>query len=303
MFKKVFGILIFLIFLLCISTTVAEENIDGNYSQITDLGYINESNLEDSKGVDDNNCIVEEYVGNFDENRVNIQTCDLEPLEINTTGVIMSDDDYSCGAASFATVLSNLGINLTLNDARIAVNTSINGTSMAGIIEGAVKYNLTAYGISTDINNLNENFIVHMSINGNDHWSVIKYVSDDYVILADPNLGNVNYTKEEFAKFYTNNSIFISKSFIRVEKIELTSFRILNIDETKKITGKKVDCHYRYKKAYKQFRVIRHNKKNRLQYRWVYPVEIWHSYSYYKPYRWYYWDTYYKYSKWYNASK
>lgn len=36
-----------------------------------------------------------------------------------TTGIVLSDDDYSCGAASFATVLNNLGINMTLDEAML----------------------------------------------------------------------------------------------------------------------------------------------------------------------------------------
>ena len=46
----------------------------------------------------------------------------------------MSDDDYSC-AASFATVLNNMGVNITLDEARIAVNTAINGNTIEGIIK------------------------------------------------------------------------------------------------------------------------------------------------------------------------
>lgn len=113
-------------------------------------------------------------------------------FELNTTGIVMSDDDYSCGAASFATVLNNLGINMTLDEAKNAVNTNTNGTAMVGIINGANKYNLSAYSLNINTNDLKENYIIHMNIIGVDHWSVVKSVTTESIILADPNLGNIN---------------------------------------------------------------------------------------------------------------
>ena len=300
MFKKIFSILVCLVFLLSMSTIVAEGNISGNFSSaIEDLDEFDVDNFDES--LDEEGIIVDEY----DEICNDSQTLDFESLEVNTTGVVMSDDDYSCGAASFATVLNNMGINITLDEARTVVNTTINGTTMEGIINGANKYNLTAYGINANINCLNENFIVHMSIYGTDHWSVVKQISEDYIILADSNLGIVNYTKECFAELYTNNSIVISKSYIDTKKLEENKITILNVDKTKKISGKKVKTKKVPKKAYKQYRYNLNKKRN--QYRWVYPTDIYEykhisflrGYCVY--YYWAYVSTKNKYSKWYNC--
>ena len=262
MYKKIRCVLLCMVFLLSISTVAADDNIETNSSaQIEDISFSQEHEDETAE----NEIETVEYYG--EEN-----SSGFEQLELNTRGVVMSDDDYSCGAASFATVMNNLGINMTLNEARIAVNTTVNGTTIEGIINGANKYNLTAYGISTNVTYLNENYIVHMSINGTDHWSVVKQISDDYIILADPNLGIVNYTKECFSELYTNNSIVISKCFIDIKKFENNNVVILNADKTKKNTGKKTKYRYVPKKARKQ---VRYNlNKGKWQYRWIYPTDV-----------------------------
>lgn len=134
--------------------------------------------------------------------------------ELDTKGVVMSDDEYSCGAASFATVVNNLGKNITLNEAKHATNTTINGTSMNNMVNAAKKYNLTAYALNIGTNNLKENYIIHMNIIGVDHWSVVKTLTNESIILADPNLGNYKYDLLEFNQYYTNNSVIITKSVI-----------------------------------------------------------------------------------------
>ena len=152
-------------------TTVENEMIVDNSF------YFNESYYCDY----DDNINISEYDDNLNES---IYDENLEVLNMNTTGVVMSDDEYSCGAASFATVLNNLGINITLNESKVVVNTTINGTTMQGIIDGAEKYNLTSFAVFADYNTLNENYIVHMTIDGVDHWSVVKQISENYILLA-----------------------------------------------------------------------------------------------------------------------
>lgn len=85
---------------------------------------------------------------------------------------------------------------------------------MAGIINGAIKYNLSAYALNINTNNLKENYIIHMNIIGVDHWSVVKSVTTESIILADPNLGNYKYDLLEFNQYYTNHSVIITKNNI-----------------------------------------------------------------------------------------
>lgn len=114
-----------------------------------------------------------------------------------------------CGAASFTTVLNNLGNNITLYEAKIATNTTLNGTTMKGIIDAAKKYDLMGVGVKLETVQLKENYIVNMNILGITHWSVVKEINEEFIILADSNLGNYKYDIMEFNQYYTNQTIVV----------------------------------------------------------------------------------------------
>lgn len=154
MFKKIICIFLCLIFLLSISCVVADENISDYPSLPDDIGVMEECSEIDGAEIDG-----ESFDDSYDE--YDISKVD-QSVELNTTGIVMSDDEYSCGAASFATVANNLGINISLDEAKTAVNTTINGTTMEGILNGASKYKLYATGIYINSTELKENYIVHM---------------------------------------------------------------------------------------------------------------------------------------------
>lgn len=201
MFKKISCILICIVFLLSVSCVVASDSFE------TD----NATDLNDNTVIEEDNNLDDEFNSEeYSEDVINQN--DYNQLELNTTGIVMSNDEYSCGAASFATVLNNLGVNITLDEAKTAVNTTVNGTTMEGIINGANKYNLTACAINVNTADLKENFIVHMNILGINHWSVVKEIGNETIILADPNLGNFEYDLTEFNQYYTNQTIFIGIS-------------------------------------------------------------------------------------------
>ena len=194
--------LIFFIILALFIGSVNAEDVDLEDSHIENETYVNDTVLNEKnqyENIDEN----ESYVCSDD---------DLNSPELNTTGVVMSDNEYSCGAASFATVLNKMGINISLNESKDATKTTINGTTMDNIIYAAKNYNLTAYAINTNTANLKENFIVHMDIMGINHWSVVKEINNATIILADPNLGNFEYDLYEFNQYYTNQTIVIINS-------------------------------------------------------------------------------------------
>ncbi len=165
------------------------------------------------------------------------------------SNIVMSTDDYSCGAASFATVLNDMGTNISLDDAKLATNTTIDGTTMKGLIDATSKYNLTAYGVYADSSNLKENFIVHMNINGGEHWSVIKEIGKDSVTLADPNLGYVKYDLGKFKEFYTNNSLIIlNKS--KTISLDMSRYSIIDNAKLNSISGKGYAYYYSKKVSY-----------------------------------------------------
>ena len=241
-----------------------DESIGINDSNSIDESIrINDSNSIDESIELDNNELMEK---NDDENiddeihdsidyKKSVESDDsikiIEKQRKDSSEIVMANDDYSCGAASFATALYNLGINVSLDEARIAANTTVNGTTMKGLVDAAAKYNLTAYAVKADISDLKENFIVHMNINGAKHWSVIKEINREKVTLADSSLGYVEYDLERFRQYYTNNSLIIlNKS--QINSLDMTKYTIIDNTKLNGIYGKGYAYQYSKKISYIQ---------------------------------------------------
>ena len=158
----------------------------------------------------------------------------------DTTGIVKADDDYSCGPASLATVLNKNGLNLSLNEVSKHTNTSLDGTSMQSLIDAARYYGFSSYGIETDTENLKENCIVHLNINGCEHWTVISKITDTHVFLADSTEGNINFTINEFNSYYSKKAILLSNmnSIDLENEIISTQVKILEKDQCSSISGK-----------------------------------------------------------------
>lgn len=164
----------------------------------------------------------------------------VEEKQKDTTGVVMANDNYSCGPASLATALNRNGLNLSLNEVSKHTNTSLNGTSMQSLIDAAKYYGFSAYGVEVDTKGLNENNIVHLNINGCEHWTVISKVTDTHIFLADSTEGNINFTLDEFNSYFSKKAIILANNSLNDLKNDLISnqITILNKDQCLKISGK-----------------------------------------------------------------
>ena len=164
----------------------------------------------------------------------------IEEKQKDTNGVDMANDNFSCGPASLATALNKYGLNLSLNEVSKHTNTSLNGTTMQSLIDAAKYYGFSAYGVEIDTKCLKENNIVHLNINGCEHWTVINKVTDTHVFLADSTEGNINFTIDEFNSYFSKKAIVLSKNNSTDLKEELISnqINILNQNQCMKISGK-----------------------------------------------------------------
>ena len=164
----------------------------------------------------------------------------IEEKQKDTNGVVMANDNFSCGPASLATALNKYGLNLSLNEVSKHTNTSLNGTTMQSLIDAAKYYGFSAYGVEIDTKYLKENNIVHLNINGCEHWTVINKVTDTHIFLADSTEGNMNFTIDEFNSYFSKKAIVLSKNNSTDLKEELISnqINILNQDQCMKISGK-----------------------------------------------------------------
>ena len=164
----------------------------------------------------------------------------VEEKQKDTTGVVMATDNYSCGPASLATALNRNGLNLSLNEVSKHTNTSLNGTSMQSLIDAAKYYGFSAYGVEVDTKGLKENNIVHLNINGCEHWTVISNVTDTHIFLADSTEGNINFTIDDFNSYFSKKAIILSNISQNDLKNDLISnqITILKKDQCLKISGK-----------------------------------------------------------------
>lgn len=164
----------------------------------------------------------------------------VEEKQKDTTGVVMANDNYSCGPASLATALNRNGLNLSLNEVSKHTNTSLNGTSMQSLIDAAKYYGFSAYGVEVDTKSLKENNIIHLNINGCEHWTVISKVTDTHIFLADSTEGNINFTLDEFNSYFSKKAIILANNSLNDLKNDLISnqITILNKDQCLKISGK-----------------------------------------------------------------
>ena len=164
----------------------------------------------------------------------------VEEKQKDTTGVVMANDNYSCGPASLATALNRNGLNLSLNEVSKHTNTSLNGTSMQSLVDAAKYYGFSAYGVEVDTQGLKENNIVHLNLKGCEHWTVISNVTDTHIFLADSTEGNINFTIDDFNSYFSKKAIILSNISQNDLKNDLISnqINILNKDQCLKISGK-----------------------------------------------------------------
>lgn len=203
--------------------------INGTIKNDLSLEQLNDSNIDnlESEGL---------------EKTAQTETIDeiIEEKQKDTTGVVMANDNYSCGPASLATALNRNGLNLSLNEVSKHTNTSLNGTSMQSLIDAAKYYGFSAYGVEVDTKGLKENNIIHLNINGCEHWTVISKVTDTHIFLADSTEGNINFTIDDFNSYFSKKAIILSNISQNDLKNDLISnqINILNKDQCLKISGK-----------------------------------------------------------------
>ena len=138
--------------------------------------------------------------------------------QIDTTGIVMQSSDFSCGPAALATVLQNMGFNSTEQELKVLAGTDTSGTSMHGLSEAAKAKGLSATGMKLSVDDLKPNNIVHIILDGEGHYSVVREITNESVKLADPSLGNIELSREKFSEIYTGNSLVVSDPNVQAQE-------------------------------------------------------------------------------------
>ncbi|MEM8497824.1 MAG: C39 family peptidase [Pseudomonadota bacterium] len=128
--------------------------------------------------------------------------------EMRNNGVVIQQTDYSCGAASLATVLTYYyGLKVGEQDILEQMD---NGASISfsSLQSAARKFGFQTVGVTMPFERLKEMripAIVHVKYRKRDHFTVVKAIdSTDKVFLADPSWGNSRIGKSTFLGMWQN---------------------------------------------------------------------------------------------------
>lgn len=120
--------------------------------------------------------------------------------------VVKQDLDYSCGAASLATVLNEY-YGMAVTEAQLLSFMEQDGAaSFRDLAAVARAYGLRAWGVAVSFDQLRRlklPAIAYLRYRGDDHFSVIRGVTvDGGVSLADPSWGNRHFTARQFLNMW-----------------------------------------------------------------------------------------------------
>ncbi|WP_322629174.1 C39 family peptidase [Halothiobacillus sp.] len=133
--------------------------------------------------------------------------------------VVRQQYDFSCGAAALATILRygygvRIGEETVLSGMMGVANPELvrtHGFSLLDMKEYLAQLGYRGRGYRIDLERLGSIHvptIVLMNVNGYNHFVVLKSVSDGYVHIADPALGNRRYPLAKFLASWPSRTIF-----------------------------------------------------------------------------------------------
>lgn len=116
--------------------------------------------------------------------------------------IVKQDLDYSCGAASLATLLTAYyGQNVTEEALLKAMDKGDGRASFEDMARALPQFGFKAQGFAASweqLTRLKMPVVVYVKHRKEEHFSVLRGISGDTVWLADPNLGNRTYSREQF---------------------------------------------------------------------------------------------------------
>ncbi|WP_238482540.1 C39 family peptidase [Noviherbaspirillum aridicola] len=129
---------------------------------------------------------------------------------LRDTQVVKQDLDYSCGAASLATLLKGFyGQDVTEEALLKAMDKSDGRASFEDMQRGLTQFGFKAQGFAASYEQLVQlrvPVIVYLKHRKDDHFSVLRGIDKNGVWLADPSLGNRTYSREQFLEMWETRS-------------------------------------------------------------------------------------------------
>jgi ATP-binding cassette subfamily B protein len=116
-------------------------------------------------------------------------------------------DEMDCGAACVGMIARHFGRAVSLAHIRRVVFTTTDGTSLAGIAQGAEQLGLASRAVKASKSRLDELPVPAVVHWGGNHWIVLYDVQDGRVRVADPAIGLRRLKREEFEDKWTGYAV------------------------------------------------------------------------------------------------
>ena len=120
--------------------------------------------------------------------------------------IVKQDLDYSCSAASLATLLNEFyGQSVTEEALLKAMDKGDLRASFEDMQKALPQFGFKAQGFAASyeqLMRLKAPVVVYLKHRKDDHFSVLRGINESTVWLADPSLGNRTYSKEQFLEMW-----------------------------------------------------------------------------------------------------
>lgn len=120
--------------------------------------------------------------------------------------IVKQDQDFSCGAASLATLLNGFyGQNLTEEELLKAMDKGDAQASFDDMARALPRFGFRAQGFAASwdqLTRLKMPVVVYVKYRKDDHFSVLRGISGNTVWLADPSLGNRTFSRQQFLEMW-----------------------------------------------------------------------------------------------------
>ena len=125
--------------------------------------------------------------------------------------IIKQDLDYSCGAASLATIINEFyGKEVTEKELLEAMDKGEMQASFNDMQQALPQFGFRATGYAASYEQLLKlkvPVIVYMKYRKNDHFSVLRGINESTVWLSDPSMGNRTYSRSQFLEMWETRII------------------------------------------------------------------------------------------------
>lgn len=146
--------------------------------------------------------------------------------ELNESNVIMQDLDYSCGAASLATLMRYYFGDSVTEGTILSMSNSLftggqldviknQGLSFQELETIAISRGYTASSVelrAETVMQIRGPILVYIEPYGYPHFAVLRGVYEGQAYLADPSRGNIRMDFQKFAKEWTGKALVLGRS-------------------------------------------------------------------------------------------